>query len=232
MASRVNSIVPALVWILAATQAAFAQSPGEAAKAVAGTWEMSNAERDRSCTVTFKSAAGTAAASVSWDAKCTELFPFSRSVVSWSVGERETIRLVDAKGQPVLELSEVEGGLYEGERRGEGLVFLQSVAAGAAEERKPATIAGEWAFTGASGRPLCRATLTTTPAAASEALELKLKPGCAAIITDFGPVAWLLDRGQLVLVPARGDVWRFEETEPSIWQRIPQLRQPLRLVKQ
>ena len=231
MAARVNSIVPALVWILAATQAAFAQSSGEAAKAIAGTWEMSNAERDRSCAVTFRSPAGAAGASVSWDPKCAELFPFSRSVVSWSVGERETIRLVDAKGQPVLELSEVEGGLYEGERRGEGLVFLQNVAAGAAEERKPATVAGEWAFTGASGRPLCRATLTTTPAA-PEVLELKLKPGCAAIITDFAPVAWQLDRGQLVLIPARGDVWRFEETEPSIWQRIPQLRQPLRLVKQ
>ena len=67
-----------------------------------------------------------------WERKCAELFPFTREVTAWKVGAREAIQLLDPKGQTMLELTEVEGGLYEGERPGEGLLFLQSVAAGSA----------------------------------------------------------------------------------------------------
>jgi hypothetical protein len=220
---------------LAHAQAPAAQTPpasappaggGEAAKSVAGAWEISNAERDRSCAVTLRSGAR---ATVAWDAKCAEAFPFSRGVVSWSVGAHDTIMLMDAGGKLVIELSEVEGGLYEGERPGEGLVFLQSAAA---TERKPEELAGEWSFMRAAGnKPLCRVTLTTTPAA-QDGFAVAVRPGCDALITRFRPVAWRYDRGQIVLVPAQGEVWRFEESEPAIWNRIPEQRQPLRLVKQ
>ncbi|MBX6426222.1 MAG: AprI/Inh family metalloprotease inhibitor [Variibacter sp.] len=220
--------------LLASAATAPAQAPApasEAAKGAVGTWEMSNAERDRTCIVTLKDAAAGVGAAIAWDPKCAEAFPFTRNVVAWTVGAREAIQLLDARGRPVLELSEVEGGLYEGERPGEGLVFLQSVAGGAAEQRKPEELAGEWAFTRESGRPLCRVTLTTTPAA-QDALAVKVKPGCDAAVAGFGPVAWRFDRGQLVLIPARGEVWRFEEVDPTTWQRIPELREPLRLVRQ
>jgi hypothetical protein len=82
-----------------------------------------------------------------------------------------------------------------------------------------------------NGRALCRVTLETTPFP-PEALALKVKPGCGGAPARFAPVAWRLERGELVVIPANGEVWRFEEAEPSVWQRVPQSRQPLRLVKQ
>jgi hypothetical protein len=205
--------------------------PGESAKSVTGTWEISNADRDRSCTLTLKPGAGAGALALEWDRKCAEVFPYTRDIRAWRVGARESIELLDAKGQVALELTEVEGGLYEGERPGEGLVFLQSVAASGAEERKPEELAGEWGFTRGAGKPICQVTLATS-AAAQDAFALQVKPGCDALITRFGPVAWRLDRSQLVLIPARGEAWRFEESDPSTWKRIPEARQPLQLVRQ
>lgn len=237
IALRRSRAAAALAACIAVTGPAWAQAPaqelpaaaGEAAKSIAGTWEMSNADRDRSCTVTLRPGSGSAGLPIEWDRKCAEVFPYTREIRGWRVGQREAVQLLDAKGQLVLELTEVEGGLYEGERPGEGLVFLQSVAA-TAEERKPDQVAGDWNFTRGSGKPLCHVTLGTA-AAAQDAFALQLKAGCDPLITRFRPVAWRIDRGQLVLIPSRGESWRFEETDPTTWRRIPEGRQPLQLVR-
>jgi hypothetical protein len=111
------------------------------------------------------------------------------------------------------------------------LVFLQSIAASGAEERKAEQVVGDWAFVRAGGRAICRITLSAK-AAAQDALALSVKPGCDSLITRFGPVAWRLDRGQLVLIPAKGNSWRFEEVDSTTWNRIPEGRQPIQLVRQ
>jgi hypothetical protein len=232
----------AAAWLWPLVAAAQAQPPtvvtepapaagSEAVKSVVGAWELSNAERDRSCVVTLRTPAAGGSGAIAWDGKCAEAFAFAREARSWKIGEMDAIQMFDAKGQMVIELTEVEGGLYEGERRGEGIIFLQSAASGAAEALKPAAFVGDWAFTGANGRATCRVTFADTPAQ-DDAFALKLKPGCSGAAASFAPVAWRLDRTQLVLVPANGDVWRFEESEPGVWIRIPEQRQPLRLVKQ
>jgi protease inhibitor Inh len=215
-----------------AAQAAPAQTPpaSEAAKAAVGQWEFSNADRDRSCTLTLRGAAAPGGLALDWERKCAELFPFTREVAAWTVGSREAIQLLDRSGRPVLELTEVEGGLYEGERPGEGLLFLQSVAAGAAE-RTPEQMAGDWAFVRGTGKPICVVTLANT-AAGPETLALRLKPGCDTLVTRFGPASWRMDRGQLVLMPKAGEPWRFEESDSMTWRRIPEGRQPLQLVRQ
>ena len=224
------AVITALLFF--SSQLALAQAPvSEAAKAAVGTWELSNADRDRSCPLSLKANATPAGLGLEWDRKCAELFPFSREVTAWKVGAREAIQLLDAKGQPVLELTEVEGGLYEGERPGEGLLFLQSMAGAASDEKKAEQLVGDWAFVRPAGKPLCQVTLTDT-AAAQDAFALRVKPGCDALVTRFGPVAWRFDRGQLVLIPSRGESWRFEESEGATWRRIPEGRQPLQLVKQ
>jgi hypothetical protein len=41
-----------------------------------------------------------------------------------------------------------------------------------------------------------------------------------------------MDRGQLVLLSGKGPVWRFEESDPATWRRIPEGRQPLLLARQ
>lgn len=211
--------------------AAAAQTPlGPTPKTVLGSWEMSNAERDRSCTLSLKGTGAGAGFGLDWARECGELFPFTREIVAWRIGAREALQMLDAASRVVLEMSEVEGGLYEGERPGQGLVFLQSIAASGAEERKTEQVVGDWAFMRA-GRPICQVTLSAKPAA-QDALALIVKPGCDAMVTRFAPVAWRLDRGQLVLIPAKGNAWRFEEIDSTTWNRIPEGRQPVQLVRQ
>ncbi len=221
----------AVLLALAAAPAA-AQTPpsSETVRAAAGNWELSNADRDRSCPVTLRATPAPAGFALQWDAKCAETFPFTREAVAWTIGARDAIQFVDRSGRPLLELTEVEGGLYEGERPGEGLVFLQNALSSSAEEKKPEDLAGEWVFV-AGGKPVCQATLAATPGPKSS-FALRLKPNCDALITRFAPVGWQIDRGQLVLVPQRGEVWRFEEAEPNTWRRIPEGRNPLQLVRQ
>jgi hypothetical protein len=221
----------ALFW----AYAAFAQAAlpsADAAKAVVGAWELSNADRDRTCTLTLRGAAAAPGLALQWDAKCAGLFPFSREIVAWTITRGDAIQLLDRAGKSILELSEVEGGLYEGERTGEGLLFLQNMVAGTgATGRTAEEMTGDWAFTRGAGRPICQITLAAA-AAGADTMTVRVKPGCDAMITRFGPVGWQMDRGQLVLSSKGGESWQFEETEPMNWRRIPEARQPLVLVKQ
>src|SRR6266540_2057079 len=227
--------LPVLVFaaLLLLAQAARAQpapppAGSEAAKAVVGAWEISNADRDRTCALTLRGASAGAALALQWEAKCAQVFPFTREITAWRVGAREAIQLLDRTGKTLLELSEVEGGLYEGERPGEGLLFLQSAAAGISNERSAEQMAGDWAFVDRASKPICQITLANTPQG-PENLSLRVKPGCDPLITRFAPAAWRMDRGQLVLMPKTGDPWRFEESDPNTWRRIPEARQPLQL---
>jgi hypothetical protein len=218
--------------LLGSAASAQTPPPADVSKAVAGTWEFSNADRDRSCTVTLRSGAAAPALALQWDAKCAGVFPFTREIVAWTPTAGDTIQFLDKAGKPILEFSEVEGGLYESQRPGEGLLFLQSVAAAEATERTAEQMSGDWAFTrGTGGKPICQITLANTPAS-GETMTLRVKPGCDASITRFGPVSWQVDRGQLVLSSKGGDAWQFEETEPMTWRRVPEARPPLVLVKQ
>jgi Protease inhibitor Inh len=229
--ARLRTAVVAGCLVLAPQGVAAQTSPAsEAAKAAVGQWEFSNADRDRSCALTLRGTAASGGLALDWERKCAELFPFTRDVTAWTVGAREAIQLLDRAGRTMLELTEVEGGLYEGERPGEGILFMQSVAAGSAE-RTAEQVAGDWAFVRATGKPICTVTLANT-AAGPERLTLRLKPGCEALVARFGPVAWRMDRGQLLLIPKAGEPWRFEESDSMTWRRIPEGRDPLQLVRQ
>jgi hypothetical protein len=205
-----------MIALIAMAGAATAQEPP---RALIGTWEMSNAERDRSCQLTLKNTPAGPGFALEWDKRCLEIFPFPREVIAWKIGAREAIALINARGQSVLELTEVEGGLYEGERPGQGLVFLQSVASTAAEQRKPEELIGDWAFARAEGPPLCHITLMNTPGT-RETYALRVKPGCDEGIARLGLNSWRIDRTQLLIAPQRGDSWRFEDTDGR-WRRIP-----------
>ena len=49
--------------------------------------------------------------------------------------------------------------------------------------------------------------------------------------TRFAPVSWKLDRGQFVMLNAKGEAWRFEENEENTWARIPAARPPILMVR-
>src|SRR5262249_47583322 len=166
--------------------------------------------------------------------KCGETFPGVRAIVGWTFGRNDALLLVDAGGKPVLEMLEVEAGMYEGLRPNEGRYLLQNAAVAAASRDRPADdMFGEWAFVRSSvpGKPICALTLANT-AADADNFAINLKPGCDQQIARFGPVAWRMDRGQLVLQSGKGQVWRFEENDPDTWDLIPRGRQPLSLVRE
>jgi len=210
---------------------AFAQSTtSEAIRGVVGAWEISNADRDRTCAVTFRADPVAGGLKVEFDRACAGVFPVTRDVAAWTIAANEAVRLLDARGRTLLEFSEVESGMYEGERPGEGLYFLQNVTAGAAW-RTPDQMFGDWALVRGAGAPICTLTLSNA-SAGSDAYTLRVKPNCDAAVTRFGPNTWRMDRGELIVSSPRGQSWRFEEGDATTWRRVPETADGLALVRQ
>ncbi|HMA55926.1 MAG TPA: AprI/Inh family metalloprotease inhibitor, partial [Pseudolabrys sp.] len=94
---------------------AFAQTTplGESAKRVVGSWEFSNADRDRTCTVTLKGEQGSAGLKIEFDPNCVNLFPIIRDIAGWRFPDNDLLYLVDARGRSIVEFSEVEDGIFE-----------------------------------------------------------------------------------------------------------------------
>jgi Protease inhibitor Inh len=204
----------------------------DAFKAVLGKWEISNADRDRVCIVTFRADQSGSVFKIDMDKTCQPQMPELKDVVAWTIGGLDLVRLMDAKGRPVMEFSEVESGTYEADRPGEGLFFMQSAAVAANAVGIAADqMAGDWNVVRSSGKSICTITLTNT-AAGADSFALKLKPGCDAAVTRFGPAAWYMDRGELVLRSRGNQFWRFEANDPTNWQRVPEGRDPISLVRQ
>ena len=219
--------------VLAVAGAAFAQGPptlGDSAKEIVGTWEFSNADRDKICTATFKSDPMPVGFKVEFDKNCVNLFPIIADVAGWIFPESDLLRLIDAQRKTLIEFSEVEDGIYEAPTPGLGVLFLQNAAAAGPPPKPPEQVAGNWAIVRGNGAPLCRLSLATTPA--GDALALTVQPGCDAAIARLNFAAWRLDRGELMLVLARGTPWRFEEVDNVSWRRLPENAEQIMLVRQ
>jgi hypothetical protein len=209
-----------------------AQAPlSDDAKAMAdGTWEFSNADRDKRCTLTFRTDPAATGMRLEFDRGCASLFPFVKEIVGWSLTQNDFLRLLDAKGQSVLEFSEVESRIYEAPRPGEGILFIQASTAVGPPPKEADQMFGDWTLTRGGGNAICTFTLANTPVG-DDYYALKLKPGCDPLVTRFAPTAWQMDRGELVLRNARNGSWRFSEGDESAWQRVPEGPQPLTLVR-
>jgi hypothetical protein len=237
---RPSSIVAALsacLLTLLAVGAGHAQQqvlpPGvtEAMQNMVGTWEMANSDRDRICSMTFKLDPVAAGRLLELDKNCAEQFPPLAGVVAWAFGNGDNLVLYDARKTSVLELLEVEAGMFEGLRPGEGRYSLQNAALAAASKDKTADqLFGTWTLAQVAGKPICTVKLEDY-AANADNFALSVEPGCNPLITRFGPAAWKMDRGQLVMLSAKGQIWRFEESDPTTWRRVPEGRQPLILSK-
>jgi len=218
---------------LALGSESLAQAPApalsESAKALIGTWEFSNADRDRLCTVTFRADPAVAGMKVEFDRACAGVFPFIREIAGWTMAENDFLRLLDARGQSVLDFSEVESGVYEAPRPGEGILFIQNAGAAGPAPRTAEQMIGEWTIQRGGGRTICALTLSSTPAGPD--LALRVRQPCDALVTRFAPTAWQMDRGELVLKSARGQTWRFEEAETATWRRVPETADPVLMVR-
>src|SRR5689334_3361858 len=179
--SRIDLVV--LLALIAGIGGANAQSrtAADAAKEMVGSWEISNAERDRRCVITFSTDAVAGGLKLALDPGCATVFPMLKDVVVWTIQANGSLRLLDGKGGTILEVSEVESGIFEGERKGEGLYFMQPQSAAAIPARTPEEMFGDWAFLREIDKTLC--TLTLSNASAGDAgYKITVKPGCDAAI--------------------------------------------------
>jgi hypothetical protein len=182
--------------------------------------------------LTFKADPNGALFKLDADKACAAQMPELKDVIGWTIGGLDLVKLMDSKGKAALEFSEVESGIFEAQRPGEGIFIMQNAASAAAVNISLDQMAGDWSVVRGSGKTVCTITLINA-AAGDDAFALKLKPGCESFVTGFGPAAWYLDRGELVLRSKAGRFWRFEANDPSNWQRsIPEGREPVNLVRQ
>jgi nitrous oxide reductase accessory protein NosL len=201
----------------------------EAARNMVGGWEMSNADRDRRCPMTFSVEPAPGGYKIDFDTTCPTAFPSLVDVVAWGFGPKDVLRLLDGKGGAVLEFTEVENGMFESERGAEGLLFLQTQASLKVETRRPEQVVGDWNLLREADKPLCRLTLSDT--ASGDAFRVIVKPGCDKTIANFSPSTWRLDRDQLILT-GRNSYWRFAESDATVWERVPLSVDPMLLVRQ
>ena len=219
-----------LILLAFSVGSAAAQAPQDAVKAAAGAWEISNADRDKICAVTLKADPVAGGQKLEFDKTCASVFPMTREVVAWSLAD-ETLLLLDARNRTIMQFSEVENGMYEGERPGEGLYFMQSAAAAGPAPRTVDQMAGEWAVVRGENKTICALTLTSNAIAGQEGYALRLKTPCDAIVTRFNPASWRMEQGELVLAGRGDNTWRFEEDDPTTWRRVPDSANSLLLVR-
>src|SRR3954469_755982 len=204
----VRYLLPLLCLLTTSALAQAPQSqPSDAARALVGVWELSNPDRDRKCQLTFRLDTSGPGRGVALSSACAAAFPDLRQIAAWTMGSDDALKLIDARGTVLLELNEVEAGMYE-TTPSFTHYFLQTLAA-TNKERITDDLFGDWQFS-RGGRAICQMTLNNT-AYDTDSFALTLKPGCDPFITGFRPVSWRLDRGQFVMVAANGQSWRFEE---------------------
>ncbi|HZS64474.1 MAG TPA: AprI/Inh family metalloprotease inhibitor [Xanthobacteraceae bacterium] len=218
----------AIFVLFAATAGVYAQEEAAAdrIKALLGNWQLSNADGDKVCTIFLTRDAAAGGHKILFDAPCAEAFPLIKDVTAWTVAPAEGLLLLNAEGKSILDLDEVENGIFEGVRP-DGRYVMRNLATAHAEA-KPDQVFGEWDVSQGADTPLCILTLSNAPA--SDGFALELKPGCDRLVTDFNPTSWRMDKGELVISSAQG-AWRFEAAGSTAWQRVPEEPAPLWLVR-
>ena len=166
------AIVAAFV---AVTGVAQAQDTTTLKKDMVGQWELSTTERSKTCVVTLKPDAAGQAAKLELEPACKTALPFTKDITAWSVKGLDIVRLQDATGESVIDFTEVEAGIFEGLRQGEGVYILQNLAAARSMAKSMDQMIGDWAMVRGNGQPVCTLVLTNTEAGADN-FQVFLKP--------------------------------------------------------
>jgi hypothetical protein len=209
---------------------ALAQQQDALKKEMIGQWELSTTERSKTCVVTMKNEGSSQALKLELEPSCAAALPFTKGITAWSIKGLDIVRLQDGAGQPVIDFTEVESGIFEGLREGEGVYILQNLAAARSLAKSMDQMIGDWQMVRGNGRPICGLTLTNTEAAGDN-FQVFLKPKCDPAIAAFGPVQWRLDRGQIILMSKTGDIWQFEADDNAQWRRVPDTADGLIMVR-
>jgi hypothetical protein len=229
---HVRFAVAAILASMACGVPARAQDTSTLKKDMIGQWELSTTERSKTCVVTMKSDATLLGMKLELEPGCAAALPFTADITSWSIkGLGDIVRLQDAAGQPVIDFTEVETGIFEGLRTGEGVYILQNLAAARSLAKSMDQMIGDWAMVRGNGQAICGLTLTNTEASADN-FQVFLKPKCDPAVTAFAPTQWRLDHGQILLLSASGETWQFEADDNAQWRRVPDSADPLIMLRQ
>jgi len=223
-----------LAAIAATADPARAQDTPTLQKDMVGQWELSTTERSKTCVVTLKGDAQQGhgqALKLELDPACKQALPFTKDIAAWSIRGLDIVRLEDAKGEPVIDFTEVEAGIFEGKRQGEGLYILQDLAAARSTAKSMDQMIGDWAMVRGNGQPICELTLTNNEADPDN-FQAFLKPKCDPTIAKFNPTQWRLERGQIVLMSKTGETWQFEADDNAQWRRVPDTADSLIMLRQ
>ena len=222
----------AIAALFAAATPARAQDATTLKKDMIGQWELSTTERSKTCVVTFKGDTSPQGMKLDLEPGCAAALPFTREITAWNIkGLGDIVRLQDAAGQPVIDFTEVESGIFEGLRQGEGVYILQNLAAARSLAKSMDQMIGDWSMVRGKGVVICGLTLTNTEAGPDN-FQVFLKPKCDPAIAAFAPTQWRLDRGQMILMSAKGDIWQFEADDNAQWRRVPDSADPLIMLRQ
>lgn len=200
-------------------------------KDMVGQWELSTTERSKTCVVTLKPDSSAQGLKLDLEPGCPKALPFTRDIAAWTIKGFDIVRLQDAAGLPVIDFTEVESGIFEGLRTGEGVYILQNLAAARSLAKSMDQMIGDWSIMRGSGRTICGLTLTNTEVSPDN-FAVFLKPRCDPLVAGFKPTQWRLERGEMLLMSASGEIWHFEADDNAQWRRVPDSADSLILVRQ
>jgi hypothetical protein len=209
-----------LAALLALMPPARSQDTTSLMKGMIGQWELSTTERSKTCVVTIKGDTSPRGFKLELEPACVAALPFTKDIAAWSIRGLDIVRMQDAAGQPVIDFTEVESGIFEGLRTNEGVYILQNLAAARSLAKSMDQMIGDWQMVRGNGQTVCGLTLTNTEAS-QDNFQVFLKPKCDPTISAFAPTQWRLDRGQMILMSKSGQSWQFEADDNAQWRRVP-----------
>jgi hypothetical protein len=230
-AGAISVVAAVLAWLACAPQVR-AQDASTLKKDMIGQWELATTDRSKTCVVTLKADSGPQGFKLELEPGCATALPFTADITAWSIkGLGDIVRLQDTAGQPVIDFTEVETGIFEGLRTGEGVYILQNLAAARSLAKSMDQMIGDWAMVRGNGQAICGLTLTNTDAG-QDNFQVFLKPKCDPAVAAFAPTQWRLEHGQILLQSASGETWQFEADDNAQWRRVPDSADPLIMLRQ
>jgi Protease inhibitor Inh len=229
---RLSILLAALVASIAAGSPARAQDAATLKKDMIGQWELSTTERSKTCVVTLRGDSTPQGLKLELEPGCAAALPFTKDITAWNIKGLDIVRLQDAAGESVIDFTEVETGILEGLRTGEGIYILQNLAAARSLAKSMDQMIGDWAMVRDNGQAICGLTLTNTDAGQDNNFQVFLKPKCDPAVAAFAPTQWRLEHGQILLMSPSGETWQFEADDNAQWRRVPDSADPLILLRQ
>jgi Protease inhibitor Inh len=228
-------VLSGFAWMMAAmlvtASSALAQDAAALKQSMIGQWELSTTERSKTCVVTLKADSSPLGLKLELEPGCAAALPFTADIKAWGIKGLDIVRLQNGTGEAVIDFTEVESGIFEGMRTGEGIYILQNLAAARSLAKSMDQMIGDWAMVRGDGRPICGLTLTNTEAT-QDNFQVFLKPRCDPLVTNFAPTMWRLDRGELLLFSVSGEAWHFEADDNAQWRQVPDSVDPLIMLRQ